>query len=536
MTNNQPSDTTLRDVYRALLRHRGKALLFFFATMTVTVLATILTPRAYLSESKLFVRLGRENVTLDPTVTLGNDPVVITPYAREDEMNSMAEMLSSRAMLERVVDSVGPEAVLEIGSPDSDSRPLVQQASTMPAPQTSGSPAERAMAYATGMARQALYVDELSVRERAIRHMAGQLKVQPVRKSYIVGLAYEAATPELAQRIVAELVEAYLEEHARLNRVPGSHRFFVEQAERLRGELGDLENELASLKMQTGLASPDDQRVQMITRAGRLEDELLEAESARAEVDAKVRAIRKKLADLPEERVAETTEGINDSGTDGIRQQFFALQLQEKQAAAIYTESHPRLMAIREELAAAKEVHDREERTRVEVKRAPDSIYEQTRLALAAEEPLLESLTAKTGALQRQLAEARGQIETLSAEELRIARLTREIELREADYRKYAVNLEQARIDDALESQRMSNISVMQPASFEARPVRPRTVLNLAIGTLIGLFGAFGMALFAEYADHSFRTPEDIECNLELPALVAIPRMRRKAVKTNGRN
>ena len=531
MTTHATPETTLRDVYRALVRHRGKALAFFFATMTAAVLVTLATPKAYLSESKLFVRLGRENATLDPTVTLGSNPVVITPSAREDEMNSVAAMLASRTMLERVVDTVGPDVVLaRISHPSA-----VPTSGAETHSDTTNKKPGSSFVRAIDVARRALLGPNLPPRDQAIRHLSREMKVEPVRKSNIVTVAYDAPTPELAQQVVASLVDAYLEEHSRLNRVPGSHRFFAEQAERLGSELAQLEAELAERKTESGLASIDDQRNQVIVRAGRLEDELLEAESMRAEAEAKVLVLRGKLAQVPRESVSASTD-VNDTGTDGIRQQFFALQLQEKQAAAIYTDSHPKLRAIREELAAAQQVHDREERTHVEVTTAPDAIYEQVRLALAIEEPVLESLSAKTETLKRQSAEVRSRLDSLNAEGLTLAKLEREIELREADYRKYSINLEQARIDDALESRRMSNIGIVQPASYEARPIRPRALLNLALGLLIGVFGAVGVAFLAEYTDRSFRTVDDIERKLELPALVAIPRMKRQAFTINGRN
>lgn len=82
----------------------------------------------------------------------------------------------------------------------------------------------------------------------------------------------------------------------------------------------------------------------------------------------------------------------------------------------------------------------------------------------------------------------------------------------------------------------MSNIGIVQPASYEARPIRPRALVNLALGLVIGVFGAVGVAFFAEYTDRSFRTIDDIEHKLELPALIAIPRMKRQAFTINGRN
>ena len=68
---NKPPQSSLRDVYYVLFRHKWKIILFFL-TVTLTVLVLIYrSPKVYRSEAKLFVRLGRESMTLDPTVTTG---------------------------------------------------------------------------------------------------------------------------------------------------------------------------------------------------------------------------------------------------------------------------------------------------------------------------------------------------------------------------------------------------------------------------------------------------------------------------------
>ena len=52
--------STLRDLYYVLFRHKWKMILFFLAvTLTVFVL-TYRSPELYRSEAKLLVRLGRE--------------------------------------------------------------------------------------------------------------------------------------------------------------------------------------------------------------------------------------------------------------------------------------------------------------------------------------------------------------------------------------------------------------------------------------------------------------------------------------------
>ncbi len=107
-----PGETSLRDVSRILFRHRRKVFGFFAFVMAAAIAYLYASPREYRSEAKLFVRLGRENVGLDATTTLGQTPQVAIPVSREEEINSVVEVLSSRALLERVVDSLGPQAIL----------------------------------------------------------------------------------------------------------------------------------------------------------------------------------------------------------------------------------------------------------------------------------------------------------------------------------------------------------------------------------------------------------------------------------------
>jgi len=90
--------------------------------MALAVLAMILLPRTYGSGAMIFVKLGRETVSLDPTATTGSTISVLD--TRDNEINSIRDMLYSRGIAEQVVDRIGPEVVLgdatltnEVGKP-----------------------------------------------------------------------------------------------------------------------------------------------------------------------------------------------------------------------------------------------------------------------------------------------------------------------------------------------------------------------------------------------------------------------------------
>ena len=97
------------------MTQRRKAAICFLAVTATVAIVTLLWPKSYRSEGKLLVRLGRENATLDATVTMGPDSVVAVPLSREAEINSHVEILQSRTLLEQVVDKIGPAAVLHPG-------------------------------------------------------------------------------------------------------------------------------------------------------------------------------------------------------------------------------------------------------------------------------------------------------------------------------------------------------------------------------------------------------------------------------------
>ena len=89
----------MRDYFHAVGRFKWRAAAFFALTMLLAVLYLRLVPRQYASEAKLFVRVGRENAALDPTLTRGETMAI--NGSREEEMNSIVEHLRSRCILER---------------------------------------------------------------------------------------------------------------------------------------------------------------------------------------------------------------------------------------------------------------------------------------------------------------------------------------------------------------------------------------------------------------------------------------------------
>ncbi len=105
------------------------------------------------------------------------------------------------------------------------------------------------------------------------------------------------------------------------------------------------------------------------------------------------------------------------------------------------------------------------------------------------------------------------------------AKLEREVEVLEANYRKYFINLEHARIDAKLQSQELSNIGLAQPATLNLKPHAPNKLINLSAAIFLGLFGGLGLAVFLEYLKPSMYGLEDYEATLASPVIASIPHL-----------
>lgn len=422
-------------------------------------------PDVYRSESRLFVRLGRENVTVDPAATIGQGVLSTVPPSREADVNSIVEILKSRALAERTVDRLTPEAIL--------------------APEQTGF-------------RKFLPRGSLSSREKAIVRLSKVVTPTVLRRSNLVAVTCESGDAETARRILTTYLEGFFDQYRTLHRDPGAQEFLAEQTASMGQRLRESEEALLGAKQELGVGSIEERRRVLIQGAGALEERIAEAEAAVAEADAEVAGLETELEGLPQLVLAGRTNGFPNGAGDSMRQRVFELEMEEGDLAAKYSDSHPLLRAARDRLNEARRILEVERTGRSQSTEAPSATRDELQLAMLKERGAAAGLRARLAELRPQLAAAERKILALNDAEQRIARLDREVELRRADYLKYAESLEQVRIDRAMEADRISNVAVVQPASREGRPAKPDRPLLLGFVVAAATILAAGAAYLAE--------------------------------------
>ena len=136
---------------------------------------------------------------------------------------------------------------------------------------------------------------------------------------------------------------------------------------------------------------------------------------------------------------------------------------------------------------------------------------------------LMQKYTDKHASVMKQkeqIKELESQLGILSKQELDYIRLDREVEANKKVYSMLKEKLEEARITEA---QKISDVSIVNPAVMPHSPVSPQKQTNVLIGGMAGLILGFTIAFLFETLDTSIGTIEDVEKSVKLPVLGIIP-------------
>ena len=135
----------------------------------------------------------------------------------------------------------------------------------------------------------------------------------------------------------------------------------------------------------------------------------------------------------------------------------------------------------------------------------------------------LKALQAKVGATAQIVDGYHERAQKLNETEIAQQDLLRKAKAAEENFLLYSRKREQARISDALDRQRIVNVSVAQPPIAPPSPASPHWSLNLGLGFLFAVLISIALALTVDYMDRSFRTPAEVEIFLNVPVLAALP-------------
>ncbi len=468
----------LRDVLTVLFKHKTKIVCMFFLWVFVGLLLSFLLPPVYEAKTSLLVKIGREYVSRPE---LGEGRTLMS-LEQQEVINSEIQILSNRTLIEKTINRLTVDYLY----PDLAKAPS----------------------------------SKMSPLEKAILKFEQSLKVEAVRKSNVIQVAFRHGDPKVALQTVKLLVELFKEKHLEVfSETPSS--FLESQLAAYREKLKDSENRLESFKQQNRVVSLEEQKSLLLKQRTDLDSSLKQANNT-------IRELQEKLASLNRQRKETSADKALYTNTEreqiivDAKAKLLALQLQEQDLLKKYTEESRLVVNVRKEIQFVKNfLKEQEEDISARVGTG-NRVYQEMELERIKTQADLQSQQAKAATLENQIRRTDEEIRLLDSSGIAFENLKRELSTNEKYYQTYVDRLEEARISENMNLNKLANISVIQEAAVPEKPIRPRKRLNVLISIFLGGVSGIGLALFSEGVSQSFTTPESAERRLALPVLTVV--------------
>lgn len=367
-----------------------------------------------------------------------------------------------------------------------------------------------------------------------------KVKVEPVTGSDLITVSVEGEDPKWIAQMANNVVAAFSERLAEISRqqAHSARNFIEEQLEVVKKDLAQSEERLKTYKEENKILEPQGEIAQAIARGGRIQAAMEEAQLASLEAERQLSSLSGALSGEEQTILSATTLGRNPLIAQ-YQSKIGELEVQLAGSREKYTEQHPTVIGLKAELGQAqKEL----------TKQVAEVVNSQTKSLNPTYQGIQQNLInlraaslatqAKANALSSLQTEAEAEFSGLPKKELELARLARDVKVREEIYMMLSQRHEEVRITEAMKT---GDVHVVDLAMPPVTPIKPRKMVNLAISIMLALFVGVGMAFFLEYMDDTIKTPQELEQELGLPVLGTIPmltpqlkRKRRSKHKVNN--
>ena len=472
---------TLREIAAVLFRQR-RVILGAFVGVLVLVLLSGLWMRKYEAQMKFLVLRQRTDAVVTASA---NAPAEDSGAITEEDLNSEVELIRSNDLLRKVVLATS----LQNRSPSIFGRP-----------------------------------DEETAIASAVRKLGKDLDVEPIRKTDVIEVKYRASDPQLAATVLNAVAKAYLEKHREVHRPSGEFKFFDQQTDRFQHGLEQSQAQLAEFTQKNGVVDAQVQRDLILQRLSDFSATAHQAQASAAETAQRIQALQSQLNAMQPRLTTEIRTGENPQLMQQLKSTLLTLELKRTELLTKYDPSYPLVQEIEKQISEAKASIAAEEGAPPKEQTTDQNpTYMMLRSDLAKAQADLSGFKARAAATGIVADEYRGAAKNLeqlgiTQQDLQLAEKTQE-----DNYLLYQQKREEARISDALDQRGILNVALAEQPVAPAFPVQSPAKTG-GITLLLAFFVSLGTGFIADFADPSFRTPDEVVGYLEIPVLASLPR------------
>jgi protein tyrosine kinase modulator len=408
-----------------------------------------------------------------------------------------------------------------------------------------------------------LYPDKINKKtaEEIVELMKEKIDIK-VQQPDAFSISFEGREPETVMNVTNKLASMFIEENLKFreSRVEGTSQFISRELQTVESSLKKKDETLRRYRERNMGQLP-----QQLDANLRLLDRLQEQYRTTSE---NLRAAEDRLVFLQsqiEEKAGEQSERKRSSATSSAKRnlverelnplaaQLDVLKRDLADAEAKYTGNHPDVTDLRRKIAnleskIKKQEEARERRLKDPKGTSGEMVAEDvlpTQSDVANEQLLFQYKAQYTDTqgevrrfkgelegLKEEIATYRKRIEDTPKKEQEMGNLTRDYDLLKSQYQSLTDKKYAAQMAENLErKQQGEQFMILDPARFPEKPFKPKLIVVLGLGALLGLAIGLGSAWVRESMDRSFYEVSDVETYLKLPVVATILNLNEEEKK-----
>ncbi len=387
-----------------------------------------------------------------------------------------------------------------------------------------------------------------------------QVKIERTRRSgaEAFSIVFTGSEPQRVMRVANTLASFFMDENLKVREAQaiGTSEFLDSELEKTRNRLEEREKQLADYRKKYLGGLPDELETNLRT-LDRLQLEINGQRELLRETKNSINILETRIARVKENNSQESDLGFQKSGLengDGVAPEQSEnqqkLELAEKQLETLlltYTEKHPDVLKLKKAIEKLETTNQEEEKTDQE-----EVVEEKT-------QKVAESLNTNSEILQKEL-QVRQMKDEFNRIQSDISKMEqqmkvyqkrvedtpkREIEMQslQRDYSNIQ-NVFNSLLDRKLEAELSVNMEkkqkgeqfrILDHARLPEKPISPDVKKLFLLSVVSGLGLAAGIIFLLEFFDTSIRREEQIEKELGLKILAAVPTIKRANDKLKKR-
>ena len=503
-TDAQKKETDLRDLLQTLNERKGFILALTALGMLISLLITLSTIPLYRANAIIKIS-PEENKLLDFDVSTGGSASKTEQYFR-----TQLKLLKSKALARKVIDRLQLDSVATTATPQTTtlSKPFfseqLQQLKDIlrgASEDSASSPTPRSPQPKKSPLEQSFF---------------SRLHIDPMGKSYLVNVSYDAEDPELSATVVNSLIQNFISMNleGRLDSASSAKSFLSGEIDDAKTKLRESEQKMITFEKSKGIVNTGgqtliNQKLEDLNRAlSRGTQDRIAAEAAYSSSKSSVKKVQRVTTNA-------TITALNK------KLQLLNRQYQEN--LKVYKPAYPLMTDIQNNISdVRKEINTEKSRLRQTHAQAVAEAA-ASRGAVNPTKIKLEVARKNEAALKTELSTVK--LESISTRDniVEYQSLLHEVDASRELYESLLKRKKEVKVAGGVDK---NNIAVIDPAVAPFTQHSPNTKTNLLMGALLGLFSSSLIALLLGHKDERIKSVEDIAKISDLPILGSFPFMK----------